>query len=182
MNNRKQLIDLTGQRFGRLTVLGRAKQRSANRNARWECLCDCGKHKVVEGYHLRHGLVASCGCLRVETSRKMAAQALLPYADHDGSAFKNEAGVYYSSLIRSKRNRSGTIGVSYDHQKERWVARLRFHGEYVLNKTTKTREQAIALRQQALSARRLAGQKHQSLECVNLARRSGDDARHGAVL
>lgn len=34
----KNLIDLTGQRFGRLEVL------KYNGNSRWECKCDCGKN------------------------------------------------------------------------------------------------------------------------------------------
>jgi len=61
------LIDLSGQRFGRLTVLERTSARRTE--ARWLCRCDCGKTVVVRGHMLRRGDTRSCGCLRVELSR-----------------------------------------------------------------------------------------------------------------
>lgn len=57
-----RLIDLTGQRFGRLLVLDRAP--SASGETRWSCLCDCGAAKVAFAQNLRRGLSTSCGCLR----------------------------------------------------------------------------------------------------------------------
>lgn len=64
-----KLIDLTGQRFGRLTVLERAKNDKLGR-ARWLCRCDCGKEKIVSGTNLRSGQTRSCGCLSKEMSVK----------------------------------------------------------------------------------------------------------------
>lgn len=60
-----RLIDLTGQKFGRLIVI----KRSTNKNNRvyWECICDCGNIKIVSAKLLRNGESRSCGCLRVET-------------------------------------------------------------------------------------------------------------------
>lgn len=58
-------IDLTGQRFGRLTVISRAENTKAGQ-AKWLCKCDCGKTKVVSGYHLRSGRITSCGCYQKE--------------------------------------------------------------------------------------------------------------------
>lgn len=60
------LIDLTGQRFGRLTVVERAGA-SKNREALWKCRCDCGNMVVVRSRSLRRGSTASCGCLGRET-------------------------------------------------------------------------------------------------------------------
>lgn len=57
-------IDMTGQRFGRLTV--RAFVDVRNGNARWLCDCDCGAETVVQRAHLRSGSVTSCGCRRDE--------------------------------------------------------------------------------------------------------------------
>lgn len=57
--------DLTGQRFGSLTVLGRAEDyvlKSGRRHLRWRCRCDCGVEKSVRGTHLKSGAVVSCGC------------------------------------------------------------------------------------------------------------------------
>lgn len=56
------LIDLTGKRFGRLTVIGRSKA-SSNKRVFWDCVCDCGKFHSVDGWNLRNGNVQSCGCL-----------------------------------------------------------------------------------------------------------------------
>jgi len=59
-----KLIDLTGKRFGRLTVV--KKVPSKNTNARWLCKCDCGNEITVLGTTLRRGESKSCGCLRSE--------------------------------------------------------------------------------------------------------------------
>lgn len=67
-----KLIDLTGQRFGRLTVIEKAPARHSCTNAVWLCKCDCGKTTTVLGYLLRKGESQSCGCLRSEyLKRKM---------------------------------------------------------------------------------------------------------------
>lgn len=55
-----KLIDLTGQRFGRLTVLGRSENQG--KQTTWSCKCDCGRMAVVRGDHLREGATQSCGC------------------------------------------------------------------------------------------------------------------------
>lgn len=61
----KQAIDLTGQRFGRLTALGPVG-RSGNGRIAWSCRCDCGKTTTVSGKNLRNGNTQSCGCLQRE--------------------------------------------------------------------------------------------------------------------
>jgi hypothetical protein len=58
------LIDLTGQRFQMLVVLGRSG-RTHTGQAMWECRCDCGKTIAVRGYKLRQNDTKSCGCLRL---------------------------------------------------------------------------------------------------------------------
>lgn len=59
-----RLVDLTGQRFGRLTVLSRAP--NDGRRTRWNCRCDCGTEKSVGTEALRCGDTSSCGCLQIE--------------------------------------------------------------------------------------------------------------------
>ena len=61
----KTLIDITGQRFGRLVVLKKAK-RLPNRPVRWICQCDCGKIKPIYSQPIRSGRQKSCGCLNRE--------------------------------------------------------------------------------------------------------------------
>lgn len=64
------LIDLTGQRFGRLTVIDRVGK-NRHREAVWSCQCDCGNECLVGGYNLRSGHSTSCGCLSVDKARLM---------------------------------------------------------------------------------------------------------------
>lgn len=56
--------NLIGKRFGRLIVLGRAENKGEK--TRWNCLCDCGKTKIVYGNNLTRGNTYSCGCLKSE--------------------------------------------------------------------------------------------------------------------
>lgn len=62
MAGRKKL-DLTGQRFGRLTVLREEPQRDKYGRVMWICRCDCGNIVSVAGTDLRRGSTKSCGCL-----------------------------------------------------------------------------------------------------------------------
>ena len=54
-------LDLTGQRFGRLTAISKAPSR--NGKTYWLCQCDCGNQKEIETCHLKEGTIRSCGCL-----------------------------------------------------------------------------------------------------------------------
>lgn len=62
------LIDLTGQKFHRLTVASRA----ANKDGRtaWNCVCDCGAELVCIGDAIKRGNTKSCGCLQREAVAK----------------------------------------------------------------------------------------------------------------
>jgi len=69
----KNLIDLTGQRFGRLTVIERAEDYvspKGSHSVSWLCQCDCGCTKKVTGNSLKRRNTRSCGCLCKETSYK----------------------------------------------------------------------------------------------------------------
>lgn len=56
-------IDLTGKRFGMLTVLSRS-ERKDNHGLYWICRCDCGREKEVRGDNLKNGTAKSCGCTK----------------------------------------------------------------------------------------------------------------------
>lgn len=60
------LIDLTGQKFGRLTVLARAPENDKHNKPQWICQCNCGTQTLVSGKRLREGHTKSCGCLMRE--------------------------------------------------------------------------------------------------------------------
>ncbi len=67
-----QLLDLTGQRFGKLAVIKRAPNQGPW--VMWRCMCTCGNESVVRGNSLRNG-TRSCGCLHFapETGAKIGA-------------------------------------------------------------------------------------------------------------
>jgi len=73
-------IDLTGKRFGRLTILRPASPK-AGAGRRWLCECDCGGKTAVNTYNLRHGKVVSCGCYQRE---QLKARATTHGLSHSG--------------------------------------------------------------------------------------------------
>lgn len=64
-----QIIDLTGQSFGRLRVLGFVGC-GKHREARWLCVCECGSEYETSGNNLRKGHTRSCGCLHADVVAK----------------------------------------------------------------------------------------------------------------
>lgn len=58
------MVDLTGKKFHRLTVLGFVEIRKKKKF--WSCLCDCGGFTEVRTDHLTTGRIRSCGCLKSE--------------------------------------------------------------------------------------------------------------------
>lgn len=64
-----KLINLVGQRFGRLVVIERAS--SDSKNTKWRCQCDCGKQCDVYGYSLKSNNTRSCGCYKAENAKML---------------------------------------------------------------------------------------------------------------
>lgn len=65
-----RVIDMTGQKYGKLTVLERAENDKYGK-AQWLCQCDCGSNpKIISGAALRRGLTISCGCNKLEKISK----------------------------------------------------------------------------------------------------------------
>lgn len=69
-NKLMKTLNLTGERFGRLTVIKKTDKRAANNEFVYICRCDCGK--IIESYTslLRQGRTRSCGCLHRDTRMK----------------------------------------------------------------------------------------------------------------
>lgn len=63
-------IDLTGRKYGRLSVLSYAGQKGRRRTM-WKCRCDCGNIVEVESTHLRTEHTKSCGCISKENISKL---------------------------------------------------------------------------------------------------------------
>jgi hypothetical protein len=68
---KSRMMDETGNRYGRLTVLGKSH---GNGPTYWTCRCDCGNERVVDGGALRGGRTKSCGCLNSELSSQRAME------------------------------------------------------------------------------------------------------------
>lgn len=62
----RQKEDLTGKKFGKLTVIEKIK----NEKDKWLCKCDCGKEKITKYNYLIKGITKSCGCLKKEEINK----------------------------------------------------------------------------------------------------------------
>lgn len=63
-----KFVDLTGQRFGRLTVIKRVENNG--KKVMWLCRCDCGNETTVFSGYLRNGDTKSCGCLSKDKLRE----------------------------------------------------------------------------------------------------------------
>lgn len=92
--------DLTGQRFGMLTVINRVENKG--KQIRYLCKCDCGNEKIFYSTNLKRGLSTSCGCFRKEklsqlyfqdltgqTFGKLTVESLNSYDEKNNSYFWN---------------------------------------------------------------------------------------------
>lgn len=68
-SGRRPRICLTGQRFGRLSVLGPLPIKERGKIGKWECQCDCGSKVAISSITLRRSKTKSCGCYRREFKR-----------------------------------------------------------------------------------------------------------------
>jgi hypothetical protein len=142
-----RLIDLTGKRFGRLTVLHRGNDHilpSGYHAIRWVCRCDCGKVISVYANGLQSGRAKSCGCLRSDSLKDRIEQNNL-LGRHDGTMICE---------ITSKRklntnNKSGVKGVYWSKKEERWIARIGLRGKSITLGRFLCKENAIAARKHA---------------------------------
>jgi len=74
--SRKNIIDISGQKFNRLTVI--EYSHSKNRQSYWKCLCDCGNEIITRSNSLRSEHTKSCGCLMKEISAKNGKSCAVP--------------------------------------------------------------------------------------------------------
>lgn len=118
MGHSTKKLDLTGQRYGELTVL-RPADNVGGRTA-WLCRCSCGKETVVKTCHLRNGHTKSCGCKNAAGNPRAALG--LTYID--GTCVEMLA----AKTVRSN-NTSGVPGVDWLTAKGRWRASICFKGK-----------------------------------------------------
>ena len=131
---RPPLQDLTGRRFGMLTVLEYAGKRGGAH--RWRCRCDCGQETVVRHAFLVSGHTRSCGCLQRE-------QVLDNLRLVDGTSV--------TLLEAAKRrliasNTSGYTGVYRNKKSQKWAAQITFKGKTYYLGSYDTLEDAVKAR------------------------------------
>lgn len=93
--------DITGERFGRLIVVGIDGNADNRHEKHWLCRCDCGNEKTVTTGHLTHGTVTSCGCLRKEQAMERIKQMQVDNVRH-GEAGTPLYNVWHSMIQRCK--------------------------------------------------------------------------------
>lgn len=90
-----RFVDLTGQKFGRLTVVAYAGKHGAY--PKWRCVCVCGGTKTTRSGHLKSGRASSCGCYNAELQRKS-------FQTHGGATFdKSKRHPLYSIWCGMKK-------------------------------------------------------------------------------
>ena len=74
-----KVIDLTGQKFGKLTVIKLVK-RANDKHRYWLCKCECGKYSEVRQDALTRNKTHSCGCLIGEVAKQLYTKHNLCYS------------------------------------------------------------------------------------------------------
>jgi len=139
-----KLIDITGRRFGRWTVLAlhpeRYRRCDGGTNILWLCRCDCGTERVVVGGSLRRGASTSCGCLQQEALAKQATNligkrfgrwvvvALHPERCRRGTLWLCRCDCGTERLVRGYALRGGRSTSCGCRAREVTTARLTTHG------------------------------------------------------
>lgn len=93
--------DLTGQTFGRLTVLGRGEHKGRHRL--WSCRCTCGAEKDVLGFNLKSGITTSCGCYRREVCAERATARMTKHGDAAGGGMTSEYRAWVDMRARCEK-------------------------------------------------------------------------------
>lgn len=136
---REKGLDLTGERYGRLVVLGPVKGED-DLICGWKCRCDCGNVCVRKKVNLRSGVTRSCGCLRDEQRKKNMEKAI-----HfvDGTCVERIA-----VRKNSANNTTGHRGV-YHRKNGKWCASIDFQGKRYHLGSFETYEAAVEARLEA---------------------------------
>lgn len=128
-----QKLDLTGQRFGKLVVIGDEGYRRKNKRGMWlMCECDCGNSLNVRKDRLACGNTTSCGCVNKINQVKNITYIL---TDVDRIKARKHTFVEDTSLVSIGKtkpmitNTSGHTGVSYRKDRGKWVAIIEFQKE-----------------------------------------------------
>lgn len=136
----RNIKNIIGNRFGRLTVLNLCEKRYGNGSVVYLCKCDCGNKIEVPSSTLLNGNTKSCGCL----SKEKAKTTLI--STNEKTLYKNTKPCILTSKVRCD-NSSGYKGVYLYRSK--WKARIQLQGKVHNLGTFMNKEDAIKARQEA---------------------------------
>lgn len=108
------LEDLTGRRFGALTVISRV---AGTKRTTWHCKCDCGRETDVLAGSLKRGYTTSCGKCHMHRAELMRGRP--------SDKFRDLAGQRFGMLV----------AVSYDRARRRWICKCDCGGECSITTT-----------------------------------------------
>lgn len=111
-----KLIDLTGQKFGKLTVIKRVENTKRGA-ARWLCICECGNKTVVIGDELRKGTAQSCGCHAKEIARETARK----HVAGKNKTHDKTGTLIYKEWTEMKRRCFNKTDTSYKNYRKRGI-------------------------------------------------------------
>lgn len=142
VSHSRKKLNLTGQRFGKLTVLAPAE--NVKRRTAWWCRCDCGQETVVTTVRLRDGHRTSCGCDKEHFGKPPAeiGRASLTYVD--GTCVE----MIRAGTVRCN-NTSGVPGVDWVMRRRRWRASICFKGTRYYLGSYENFDDAVQARKQA---------------------------------
>lgn len=111
---RDRSINLTGEVYGRLTVISRNRSgQIGRRGAFWNCLCSCGVNCVIRSDSLRGGDSKSCGCLHSEISAQIGRESGQRNTVHGDTAGTGWRAPEYHSWFCMKQRCLNTNAVNY---------------------------------------------------------------------
>lgn len=149
------LIDITGQKFGKLIVLKKTNKRNKKKEILWECKCDCGNFKLSTYRYLKNRHTTSCGCVQ-QANKKIFGELIKKqevrekisktFSKNDGI----ERGTKLSALKRGgllSSNKSGHTGVCYLKNSNKWKAYITLKGHQISLGEYKEKDDAIKARE-----------------------------------
>lgn len=139
-----QREDLTGKKYGKLTVLGLSDKRgSRGRVTRplWECRCECGAITYKASDTLKNSEISMCAACAAKYASGKARQA----AGYVGGTQVTKI----REMSLTAANNSGVRGVTYEESSNRWRARLCFKGKNMSFGSYAKFEDAVAARKAA---------------------------------
>ena len=129
-----KILDLTGQRFGKLVAIRDSGQRTRAKKVIWECKCDCGEVSFVSRGALRSGDTKSCGCLNKEVnSKRMKTKSCHAKTVEARKGKDLIDGTSLGSLTQktNSNNTSGHNGVYWNKTNKRWQSKIQLKGKQI---------------------------------------------------